>query len=162
LNRGVATAALYSLDPTQPGYTAAHAFEALHRNMQEVYAAEPRIDPWATRREAAIRDYTQRDVLDADPRSRMEFDCRASSCRIRIYSDDVRLVDTMGDFPFSCMARYGTADLLQVQDGVKYADFYILFGDDTQESDAFLANRDATCPRYRTEWLEFVRKPPNW
>lgn len=68
----------------------------------------------------------------------------------------------MGDFPFSCMARYGTADLLQVQDGVKYADFYILFGDDTQESDAFLANRDATCPRYRTEWLEFVRKPPNW
>jgi hypothetical protein len=150
-----------SQSPKKPrdrgAYTAAGAFELTHHNMQEVYAAEARTEPWATRREAAILDYTRTDILEADPAAKIDMDCRTSSCRIRIWSDDIRLVDYMGDFPFSCMARYGTADLTQTDGTRKYADFYILFGDATQDDDDYVANRDLTCPKYREIWKQFLQ-----
>ena len=143
----------------QPGYTAARAYELLRGNIQEIYAAEERSEPWATERGTAIVDYTKQDIQNVDPRSKVEIDCRTSSCRIRIYSEDLRLVDAMGDYPFACMARYGTADLMQGAPGARYADFYLLFGDQNQEPAAFLENRDITCPQYRDKWLSFVKQP---
>lgn len=141
------------------GYTAARVYEMTLGNIQEVYAAEERSEPWATEREKAILDYTERDVTAVDPSARIEIDCRTSSCRIRVYSEVKHLVGAMGDYPYSCMARYGTADLEQGEPGSRYADFYILFGDQNQDSHAFAHNRDRTCPKYREDWLTFVRRP---
>jgi hypothetical protein len=44
-------------EPGHPSYTAALAYEATLRNTQEIYAAEPRDEKWATER--AILDYTR-------------------------------------------------------------------------------------------------------
>ncbi len=127
--------------------------------MQELYAEELRTEPWATEREAAIRDYTLADIQRLDPAAEVRFDCRSSSCRIRIYSTNQHLTEEMGDYPFACMAKWGTSDLGMAEGERRYADFYVLFGEDNLTVDAFGPNRDLTCPRYRAIWLEAVQRP---
>jgi hypothetical protein len=146
-------------DPHHPSYTAALAYEATLRSIPEIYAGEPRDEKWASEREHAILDYTSKDVTDLDPNARTEIDCRTSSCRIRIYSEDPHLVSIMGDYPYACLARYATGELEQGSAGSRYADFYILFGDQNKDPAAFTENRDLTCPKYRDLWLEYTRKP---
>lgn len=146
-------------DPHHPGYTAALAYEATLRNIQEIYAGEPRDEKWASERERAILDYTSKDVTDLDPNARTEIDCRTSSCRIRIYSEEPHLISIMGDYPYACLARYATGELEQGAADSHYADFYILFGDQNKDPAAFAENRDVTCPKYRDLWLEYTRKP---
>jgi hypothetical protein len=139
--------------------TAASAYEMSRGRMPEIYAAEARAEPWATRREHEMLSYTEQDIRNVDPNARTEVECHASSCRIRIYSEKTHLVEAMGDYPFACAARYSSAELGMGQPGSRYADFYVLFGEQNLDDDAFLANRERTCPRYRQEWLSFVSKP---
>lgn len=149
-------------DPTDvnaPDYNAARAYEANRGNMQEIYAQEPRVEPWASDRERDVLEYTRDDVLAVDRDAKLEMDCRTSSCRIRIYSKDPHLVDVLGDYPFACMARYSTADLGQGEAGARYADVYILFGNQNHLTPEFMANRDLTCPKYRTQFFEFIKRP---
>lgn len=150
---------LSRIDPAHSLYTAAGAYEATHRNIQEIYSAESRKEPWASERERAILDYTNKDVSELDPKSRTEIECRTSSCRVRIYSEDPHLISIMGDYPYACLGRYATGEFDQGSAGSRYADFYVLFGEQNQLPDAFQDNRDLTCPQYRELWLEYTRKP---
>ncbi|MBP6632443.1 MAG: hypothetical protein KBG28_25730 [Kofleriaceae bacterium] len=147
------------LAPPRATWTAAALHESTLRDMQELYAEELRTEPWATEREAAIRDYTLADIQRLDPAAEVRFDCRSSSCRIRIYSTNQHLTEEMGDYPFACMAKWGTSDLGMAEGERRYADFYVLFGEDNLTVDAFGPNRDLTCPRYRAIWLEAVQRP---
>lgn len=149
----------HKTEAPSPIYTAARVYETTRGDMQEVYATEARTEPWATVREREVISYAERDIHEVDPDAKIEIDCRTSSCRIRIYSEKPHLNNAMGDYPFACMARYGTAELEKGNPGHKYADFYILFGEQNLGEDAFLANRDLTCPKYREQWLTFVSKP---
>ncbi|MCW5806993.1 MAG: hypothetical protein KIT31_31830 [Deltaproteobacteria bacterium] len=147
------------LGPLVDSSSSSDRFEATFRSMQEQYAEEARDEAWAREREDAILAYTQRDILDLDRDARVELDCRTSACRIRIWSEDPHLVDILGDYPFPCMARWGTADLGQVSEGRRYADVYILFDDELRDGTGFVTSRDNTCPRYRDEWLRYTRQP---
>jgi hypothetical protein len=151
-----------SLDPRSPAYTAAMAFKATGANMQEIYVDEPRIEPWASDRERAIVAHAEADVLALDPKAKLEADCRASSCRVRIYSGSKFLTEEMGNYPFACLGRFSTADLGLVDPDDPdrtYADVYVLFGEQNRDPSPFAANRDLTCPNYAADWRQRVANP---
>ncbi|HLL21819.1 MAG TPA: hypothetical protein VK427_06800 [Kofleriaceae bacterium] len=149
----------HTLERDNSAYTAARAYETTRGQMDEVFANELRNADWASEREHQIASYTRRDILAVDPNAKMDVECKSSSCRIRIGSESRYLTDVMGDYPFACMARYGTAELTQGEPGSRYAVFYILFGSENQDNQKFLANRERTCPKYRDKWLAFVSEP---
>jgi hypothetical protein len=131
------------------------------RSAQEIYADEPRQDAWASQRGAELLAYAKADVLAVDPDAKLDVDCRTSSCKIRLQSNNKLLNARSGNYPFACMGSYTTADLEQrdpAHPDVLFADIYILFGDENLDHDAFSMNRDQTCEKYREKWLEYVRK----
>ena len=162
---GVALAQPEQVDPATAalrlgaGLTAAEIHESTLRDMQEVYADEVRLEPWASEREAALRDHALADLLAVDPQAEVSFDCRASSCRIRMYSTSQFLTDEMAPYPFPCVASLATADLAMVEGERQFADVYVLFGEDNLSAQAFGPTRDLTCPAYRSAWQERVRQP---
>jgi hypothetical protein len=120
---------------------AAEQYAATEHSVQELYALEQRVE------------------LALDPTATIEADCRRSACRVRIYSEEGHLISVMGDYPLGCMANFSTADLEQRDPGHRYADVYMLFNAESHGPEAFEKNRDLTCPKYRSEWLQYIQKP---
>jgi len=153
---------LPATDPRAEGYNAAALHDITGRNLQEIYADEPRSEPWASTREQSVVSYSLDDLKKLDPNVEVDADCRTSSCRIRVYSSNPFLVEEMGDYPFACMARYSTGDLGMTDPGPPqrtYADYYLLFGEQNLDDAAFTDNRDRTCPKIRASWQEHILKP---
>ena len=138
--------------PSPARYTAARAYEAQLGNMQEVYAKERRVEPWASGREHALADYVLADLQAVDPGVRLETDCRESSCRIRIYSESPHLSEAMAPFPFACQGSHATPEFGTDENGAHYADVYLLFGDENLTDEAYALNRENTCPQYRSKF----------
>lgn len=144
-------------DPSSPHYDAVRLLEAGIGDIQDIYADEPRTEPWASERERAALEYVRQDLLRIDPDARLEADCRTSSCRFRIYSKDARLTSELAAFPFSCMGRLTSADLEMTNEHGAYSDTYVLFDEQGRDHAWYVQNRDATCPRQRDRWHATTR-----
>ena len=147
-------------DPKLPGYNAFALHKLGGRNPEEIYAEEPRREPWATEREKAIDDFIRADILAHDPKAILEIDCRTSSCRTRIYSESPFLTSEFGGFPFGCWAKLMTGDLEQRdRQGRMFANLYSLFGADNLEAQGFETARDQWCLDEQRKFREAIKQP---
>ncbi|HWU91483.1 MAG TPA: hypothetical protein VN253_29650, partial [Kofleriaceae bacterium] len=145
------------IDPRQPDYDpiAAHDLSG-EILLHDLFQREPRIDPWASQREADILNLVQPDL---DPDARPEVECHAAICRIRLHSRD-----RLGDYPVVCMAKRTTlmwsAEVLEVPGPDPYKDFFLVFDREVRDRDVFLARRGASCAEFREEWRRSEQAPP--
>jgi hypothetical protein len=148
-------------DPRAPGYDGARlVFGAFHGYADALWKSEPRLEPWAGRREASMIDYSRDDVAAADPDARVEVDCHASTCRVRVFSDSPFFTEEMGPYPFSCMgklAMFGESEL-DPERG-RYTDYYVVFHERAIGDDGFAAYRDRWCPPEQAKWRTYVQQP---
>ena len=148
-------------DPRGRGYDAARLYNLRIGDARGIFEAEPRVEAWATQREADIVASALSALQHADPDVRMEVECRTGTCRVRVHSRRPSLTDRMDFYPLVCLASFAepewgnsTSDDPSVED--PYSDFYLLFGAATRGADGFAAQRDSTCGRYRDAWLREV------
>ena len=149
-------------DPRKPGYDAARVVELNERSPTDLFAAEPRVEPWATEREGDIISLALPEFRDVDHDARIEVDCHTGICRVRVHSSRPGvLTDRLDNYPLTCLASWASQDPGPRGPGVEdpFSDFYMIFGSETRDREDFLARRDDTCARYRDEWRRRVLLP---
>lgn len=142
-------------DPRAPEYDASRiVFDRFHGYADALWAAEPTDAIWAPHRADQLRKYTEADIAAVDPDARVEIECHTASCRVRIYSETAFLTDTMGPYPFSCMAKLAMAGTLGADgpDG-HYSETYLVFHRRGVSDEGFLSYQQTYCPKEREKWM---------
>jgi hypothetical protein len=147
-------------DPATPGYDALALFRAGGADPSELFALEPRREPWAGQREASMLAYPRADILALDPAAEVTVECRTNICRIRVVSETPFLMAEFGGYPFGCGGSILTGELeLTDAEGRHYADLYQVFGPDRLNETAYAAARERSCPGAREKFLERIKRP---
>lgn len=151
-------------DPRGPGYDPARLFRLRGGDAENLYNVEPRDEAFASRREAELKDVGLTAMRIADPKVRLEVECRTAICKVRVYSKKQLLSGAMPFYPLVCLAAssqpyFGPsiADDPTLQD--PYSDFYLIFDEETRSTEGMQARISGTCERYREDWLRQAALP---
>lgn len=127
--------------------------DRFHGYADEAWAAEPRVDVWARRREGEMTAYARDDIAFIDPAATVEIECHRAICRVRIYSSDPFLSDQMTAFPFACMGERAMAGGGEDDRG-RYSEAFVIFDPASVDHGGFSAQRTANCDHRRAAWRD--------
>jgi hypothetical protein len=139
-------------DPRAKGYSGVDLFRAGPLGAAELFALEPRVEPWASRRENQMLSYAQADIAAIDPKATVKIECRTTICRSIIVSESPFLTSEFGPFPFGCGGAIVSGDLsLHNDKGQRFADLYSVWSDESLD--------ESSCPAARSRLMESLKHP---
>lgn len=96
-------------DPASPDYDP-RAFAMSVESAVDVWKAEPRREPWATRREASIKSWLDEHLKRAVPTAKvLEIECKQQTCKVAVDVDDLHANDLGGRYPLFMLAPFAEA-----------------------------------------------------
>lgn len=96
-------------DPASPEYDP-RAFAMSVESAVDVWKAEPRREPWATRREASIKAWLDEHLKRAVPTANvLDIDCKQQSCKVAVDVDEAHANDLGGRYPIFMLAPFTEA-----------------------------------------------------
>lgn len=142
-------------DPRAPDYDPRNLIR-IGRKADEVIAAEPRLEPWATRREKSLASGIVAD-LSLAPGARLEgVECRASSCVVSVLAPVSSRDQTEGALTMVSRGDSTSPRMQELGDGTDRHQLLVLFKPERRSEAAY----ETWYQKLRERQLSFLRRTP--
>ena len=142
-------------DPRAPDYDPRNLIR-IGRKADDVIAAEPRLEPWATKREKRLASGIEAD-LSLAPGARLEgVECRASSCVVSVLAPVSSREQTQGALTMVSRGDSTSPRMQELGDGTDRHQLLVLFKPERQSEAAY----ESWYQKLRERQLSFLRRTP--